>query len=288
MATKKENKRTMIKLYLTITAGFVVLAGICAILAISETALAKKLGGGTGGSTIILARVDFGEGYALANDSGERVSGFTPYNDGTHPDGLAWHYWDSRDTECGDGGGLNSSVSGGGSWTFNTAGFGAPIDRWVVFHWTPSPNDPDAPDPDLDQYIYEDSKDVLPGGHGGPEVDSTPYVDNLNIRINADVVFKNNNTRQPLEIKIQYGAGSGPVYFLNYLEPLYVLQNYQGNPDLAVLTSIGSDGNPDVHDAELIESVDLTTGESYTHNSKPVIGTYSMPIKVILRRVYVQ
>lgn len=278
MATKKENKRKMIKLYLTVIASFVVLVAVWAALAVPDAALAKKPsgGGGKGGSDFILVRANFVEGSALANDSGGRVVGFTPFLDA---DGL-WQYWDSKDFECGYGGELKSDLSGGGRWIFNTGGQTYLIDRWVVFHWTPLPG---SSAPNLDEVIYDNS--ALPDG--GPDFNPDPEVDNLNIRMSADMVFKDNSTRQSLSIPIQQGAGSGPIYYLYYLEPLYVEHNYNGDPNLALLTSFGSDGNPDVHNAELVETEDPATGEPHRGNTNPTIGTYSMPFKVILKRVYI-
>jgi hypothetical protein len=293
MATKKENKRKKVRLYLTVIAGFVVLAGVCAALAAPPEG---KGGGGKKGSDVILVRADFVAGSAIDSDSGGRIPvppGFTPCDDGFHPDGGLWDYWDPRDPVCDHGGQLKSDLSGGDRWIFNT-GVVRPTERWAVFHWDLIQAGPDldlarsavtdASDPDLDQLIYVDP--VV--GKEGPRADSTSQVDNLNIRMSADVVFKPNATRQPLSILIQQGGGSWPIYSLSYLEPLYVVPNYNGDSDLTLLTTVGSGGNPDVHEAKLVELVDPTTGDSHKGKSKPVVGTYRMPFKVIVRRVFVQ
>jgi len=293
MATKKENQRKRVKLYLMAVTSCIVLVGIWAVLATPETALAKGKpdkpgGGGKKGYDVILVRADFVAGSAIDSDSGGRISPL-PCGDG-HPTGDLWDYWDPRDPGCDYGGQLKSDLSGGGRWIFNT-GVVRPTERWVVFHWDLIQAGPDlarsavadASDPDLDQLIYVDP--VV--GTGGPPSDSTPQVDNLNIRMSADMVFKDSATRQPLDIPIQQGGGSWPIYSLSYLEPLYVVRDLD-DPDVAYLTSFDPDGNADVHEAELVELVDPTTGESHRGNSKPVIGTYSMPFQVILRRVYIQ
>lgn len=301
MATEKENKRKRVGPYLALMAGSVVLAGIYAALAIPRTALAAKGSGGKKGAEFIQVMADFVAGNAVDSDGGGRISPFPSCGAG-HPTGGLWDYWDSGYPDscggsAGDGGTLKCSLSGGGSWTLNTSAQGEPeVDRWVVFHWDLIKVRPgfadsavdDASNPDLDQLIYQDNPDVLPGGFGGPDVDTTIGVDNLNIRFNADMVFKDTASRQPLTIRIQYGKSSGPMYDLNYLDPLYIERD-PGDPDVAYLTTFDPSGNADadVHEAELVELVDPTTGESHKGNSKPVVGIYSMPFQVILRRVYI-
>lgn len=297
MATTTENKRKMIKSYLTAIASSIVLAAISAGLVIPNTALAAKGTGGKKGADVILVRADFvdvvnGDVTAIYSDGLASCSDDHPIID------EFWDYWDPQDPICTGGGQLRCDLSGGGRWKLNT-GLVRPTERWVVFHWNliqaGSDSDlassavSDASDPNLDLLIYGDlDSGIYPVvGGGGPPADFTPQIDNLNIRISADMVFKDTATRQPLEILIQQGGGSWPIYSLSYLDPLYVVPNYMGDQDLILLTTFGSGLEPDVDEAELLELVDPTTGESHKGNSKPVIGIYSMPFEVILRRVYV-
>lgn len=76
MATQKDNKRKKLKLYLTAIASSVVLVGVCAILAIPDTALAAKGSGGKKGSDFIQVMVDFVAGNAVESDGGGRIDPF--------------------------------------------------------------------------------------------------------------------------------------------------------------------------------------------------------------------
>ncbi|MBL7184947.1 MAG: hypothetical protein ISS70_01365 [Phycisphaerae bacterium] len=73
MATKKENKRKKVKLYLTAVTSCIVLAGVLAVLVTPETSLAKgKPGGGGGGEVgqIIPVCITFDDaaGFGVKND----------------------------------------------------------------------------------------------------------------------------------------------------------------------------------------------------------------------------
>lgn len=229
-------------------------------------------GDGDGGAPPVLGRADFltAPEFNIVDDGqASCFAGDHPWEDG------AWDYWDLRDTvDCPlEDESLyvsQSDFSDGGRWIFDTGYHSNLWQRYLVFHWQPA--DADSPgDPQMDKWLAPDLEDTTYG------------VDNLRVRINADSLFKVGFDRQILDIDLWRSIEGqiGRPYVLRYKEPLYIIRD-PSNPDVVHLTTEGDPelGLPDVHEAELINNE--AKGKN---NPDRLVGTYEMPLTIIVRRV---
>ncbi len=290
------------------------LAGLAACLALAIAGFAdhktghKKPGGGgdDGGGTVRVVRADFKDPGDLGSFPGSpavtriQSDGFVgmdptvaPGDCGfAHPFMGLWDYWDPTDPVsdplstdfCGDGGQIISDGSPGGRIRLITAPRGSPVEdarnRWLVFDFAEGiaiAGEP-SPCPDLDQALYGPLNSPLL-----PNINPDACIDNLEAWFFLDRVFKNKATRQPLAIRIV-----GPAVLLgtatneteadnlklDFVNPLFIIRPVNGNPDVAILTTTGPNGE-DVSEAELLDSGNL------------VIGRYKMPFTIVLRRIVV-
>jgi hypothetical protein len=242
--------------------GYTLIITLCVslLLIFAHRSAAKGKPSNSGGPPFY-GRVDFVEGP----DMNIRVDGLATCAAGDHPFGGLWDYWDWDDTGAcgGENGVYQSDMDTGGRWIF---AMGSTLNRYVVFHWEPIGDSP--LDPNLDAFLAPDIADPTPG------------VDNLRIRLNADNLFKVGTDRQLTDINIwEYNAGR--TYNLHYTEALYIVRD-DNDPDLVLLTTEGDPalGQPNVREAQLLNG--NVRGKK---NPDRLVGTYEMPVTLIIRRV---
>ena len=183
---------------------------------------------------------------------------------------VAFDYADDEDTDCNTDvvdDQVNSDVSGGGRWHFNTYSNGS-SNRYITIDFSMPEDSADCAI--LDDYLTNDLG--LNCGCVNPC--------SVQAWISADRLFKKSATRQSLGRFDIVGTGPGPDLRIDYVNPLYICEDGNKGKDWRLLQSESCDSTVDVSLAEVsIPPVGSEPGI--------VIGRWTLPFFVRAQRVAV-
>lgn len=200
------------------------------------------------------------------------------FDDGAPPfdcasgDSVEFDYADDEDTDCDTDvvhDQVNSDVSGGGRWHFNTYSNGS-SKRYITVDFSMPQNSADCAI--LNGYLTNNLD--LNCGCGDPC--------SVQVWIQADRLFKKSATRQSLGRFDVVGTGPGPDLRIDYVNPLYICEDsdHPKDKDWRLLQSESCDATEDVSLAEV--SIPPVGSESGI-----VIGRWSLPFFARAQRVAV-